>query len=210
MSAFRVEPVVAQPPDRGGELGVLGRHRPAFPGRDDLSRMEREAAHRSEPAAGHATPARAERSGSVLDQQHLRRHRVLQRLPVERPPEEMNREHGLGARRDRVIDPREVEVEGRWVDVDEHRRRTGEPDDARGRREGVRGNDDLISLADPERQHGQVERGSAVRDRDGVLDSARVRDELLELLHLRAHRQRTRLEDLANGLQLGLAELRER
>ena len=36
------------------------------------------------------------------------------------------------------------------------------------------------------------------------------RDELLELLHLRAHRQRTRLEDLANGLQLGLAELRER
>ena len=55
-----------------------------------------------------------------------------------------------------------------------------------------------------------MERRSAVRDRDGVLDPAGLRDELLELLHLRPHRQRTRLEDLANGLQLGLAELRER
>ena len=104
MSALGIETVVAQPPDRGGEIGVLSRHRPAFPGRDDLSRMEGEAAHRPEPAAGHAAPARAERSGSVLDQQHLRRHRVLQLLPVERPPEEMNREHGLRARRHRVVD----------------------------------------------------------------------------------------------------------
>ena len=122
----------------------------------------------------------------------------------------MNGEHRLRARRHRVVDRAEVEVEGRGIDVDEHGCRAGEPDDARRRREGVRGDDDLVSLADPERQHGEVERGSAVRDRDGVLDPARVRDELLELLYLRAHRQRARLEDLANGLQLGLAELRER
>ncbi len=104
----------------------------------------------------------------------------------------------------------EVEVEGRRIDVDEHGRRPGEADDARGRRERVRGHQDLVSLADSERQDREVERSRAVRDRDGVLDPARLRNELLELLHLRPHRQRTRLEDLANGLQLGLAELRER
>jgi hypothetical protein len=122
----------------------------------------------------------------------------------------MNREHGFRARRHRVVDRAEVEVERRAIDVDEHRCRPGEPDDTRGRRERVRGNDDFVSLADPEREHREMKRRSAVRDRDGVLDPAGLRNELLELLHLRPHRQRTRFEDLANGLQLGLAELRER
>ena len=121
----------------------------------------------------------------------------------------MHGEHGLRARRHRLVDLRQVEVEGGGVDVDEHRRRTGEPDDVRGRGEGVGGNDHLVAFPDPERQHGEVKRGGAVRDSDGVLDATGGGDELLQLVHLRPHRQRARLEHGAHLRQLLLPELRE-
>ena len=54
-----------------------------------------------------------------------------------------------------------------------------------------------------------MERRGAVRDGDGVLDAARGRDELLELLDLRAHRQGARLEDGTHLRQLLLPELGE-
>jgi hypothetical protein len=171
--------------------------------------MEREAAGGAEPAAGHPAPLRAQRSGRVLEQHHLRRDRALQLLPVERPPEEVDREHGPGPRRDGVVDLGEIEVERGGVDVDENGGRPGEPHDVRGGRERVGRHDHLVSLADPERQHREMERGGAVGDGDGVLDAARLGDELLELLHLRPHRQRARRQDGTHLRELGLAELRE-
>ncbi len=63
--------------------------------------------------------------------------------------------------------------------------------------------------ADPEREHGEMERRGAVRDGDGVLDAARGCDELLEFVDLRAHRQGARLEDGPDLRQLLLPELRE-
>ena len=54
-----------------------------------------------------------------------------------------------------------------------------------------------------------MERRGAVRDGDGMLDAARGRNELLQLLDLRAHRQGTRLEDGTHFRQLLLPEPRE-
>ena len=122
----------------------------------------------------------------------------------------MDREHGLRPRRYRLVDSAEVEVEGVGVDVDEDGCRAGEPDDVGGRGEGVSRDDHLVAWPDPEREHGEVESGGAVGDGHRVRDAARRRDEPFELLHLRPHRQRARLEDGAHLGELLLPELRER
>ena len=121
----------------------------------------------------------------------------------------MDGEHCFRPRRHRVVDLADVEVERRRVDVDQHRRRTREPDDVRGRGEGVGRDDHLVALPDPEREHGQVEGGGAIRDGDGVLDPAGRRDELLQLLDLRPHRQGAGLEDGPDFRQLLLPQLGE-
>ena len=162
---------------------------------------------RPEPAARHPAPPRSERAGRVLEQQHVRRHGALERLPVERPAEEVDGEDRLRPRRDRVVHLGEIEVERLFVDVDEHRRRAREPDDVRGRRKRVGRDDHLVALSDAEREHGEVKRRGAVRDGDRVLDPAGRRDERLELLDLRPHRQRARLEHGPHLRQLRLPEL---
>ena len=48
-------------------------------------------------------------------------------------------------------------------------------DGVRGRGEGVRGDDHLVALADPEREHGEVQRRRAGRDRDRVRRADRAR-----------------------------------
>ena len=88
--------------------------------------------------------------------------------------------------------------------------RAGQADDVRGRREGVGRDDHLVAGSDPEREHGEVERSGAVRDGDRVLDAAGGGDELLELGHLRPHRQRAGLEHLADGVELLGPDVRRR
>ena len=82
--------------------------------------------------------------------------------------------HGLRPRPD--LDPRRVEVHRLRVDVDEHRPQAGERDDVRRRREGVRGHEHLVAGLEPEREHREVERRRARRDRDRVLGLARPRE----------------------------------
>ena len=90
--------MVAEAPDRVGELGLVGRDGAALAGRDDLARVEREAAHQAERAARRLAVARAERAGRVLDERDLLRHRGLQLLPLDGPAEEVHGEHGLRSR----------------------------------------------------------------------------------------------------------------
>ena len=164
--------------------------------------MEREASELAQAAARHPEPARPERSGGILDQVHVRRDRVLELLPVERPAEQVHADHRLRPWRDGVVDLAEVEVHGLRVDVGEHRFGTDERDDVGGRRERVGGDDHLVALADPERKHREVERGGPVRDADRVLAAADTRELRLELSELRAHRQAARLEHLRDRLDL--------
>ena len=69
----RDDAVMAQAPDRVGELRVVGRDGAALPGRDDLPRMEGEAAHQRRASRRAAAVARAERAGRVLDEHDLLR-----------------------------------------------------------------------------------------------------------------------------------------
>ena len=136
----------------------------------------------------------------------LRRHRALQRLPVERPAEEVDGEHRLRPRRDRLVDPLEIEVERLRVDVDEHRRRAREPHDVRRRREGVGGDDHLVAFA---RSRARAPRDGAPpsrRDGDGVLDPAGLPRRAPRAPAPSGPSSAARLEHLAHGLgQLRLA-----
>ena len=79
---------------------------------------------------------------------------------------------------------------------------SGERDDVGRGREGVRRDDHLVPRPEPERQNGHVQRGRSGRDRDGVLDAARLGEEALELGDLRPHRQVPAFEHLRDGLRL--------
>src|SRR5437588_12899712 len=88
--AAAVDAVVAHLADPLGEVCVRGRHGPALARRDDLARVERQAAEVPEPAARPPAAASAERSGRVLDERDTLRQSVPQPLPVERPAEEVD------------------------------------------------------------------------------------------------------------------------
>ena len=162
--------------------------------------MEAQTARDAETAARAAAVARAERARSVLEQRHVGQ--IVQR---QRPPEEVHAEEQLRARPDANL--RRVDVHRLRIDVDEHRLQPGERDDVGRRRERVRGHDHLVARLEPGGEHGEVERGSARGDGQGVLDLAEPRDLGLELEHLRAHREHPALEDLGHLGELLLAEV---
>jgi hypothetical protein len=189
--------VVAERADALGERCVVRRDRAALAGRDDLPRMEREAAEPAERAARPAAARRAERACGVLDHRQVRV--VVERR---RPAEEMHGEHGLRLRRHAARGVGRVHVHRHGIDVDEHRRRAAEGDDVAGGWERVRGHEHLVARPEPERQHREVERGRPRRHRDHVLDADGVGEQRLELLDLRAHRELPGREHLADLGQL--------
>ena len=189
---------MAHAPDRVGDLRAVRGDGAALAGRHDLARMEGQAAEPPEPAARHPAPPCAERAGRVLEELHPRRKRALERLPVERPAEQVDGDHrprawGHGGRR-----PPGIEVHRPRVDVDEHRRRAHVGDDVRRRRERVRRHEHLVAGPEAEREHGQVERCRPGRDDERVLDGAGLRQQRLELGHLRPHRELPALEHLGH------------
>ncbi len=187
--------MVAQRAHALRQPGVVRGHGAALPGGDDLARMEGEAAEHAEPAAGAAAVRRAERAGGVLDQRQLR-----QLLEPRRPAEQVHGEDRLRVRRDAPRGVLGIDVHRHRVDVDEHGPRAHERDDVRGRRERVRGHEHLVARPDPGREHADVQRRGPGRDGDGVLRAGGAREQPLELLHLRPHRQ---LAALDHGCDLG-------
>ena len=154
---------------------VVGRDGAALAGRDDLARVEREAAGDAEPAAGAAAEPGAERAGRVLEQR-------------QRPGSSSSASRAAGRRGARRARP-SCAASGRrqlrgstFIVAGSTSTSTGrapaQRDDVRGRRERVGGDDHLVARPDPEREHGEVERGGAGRDRDRVRDLAGARDEL--------------------------------
>ena len=63
---------------------------------------------------------------------------------------------------------RGIDEERVRIHVDEHGARTAELHHVRRCGERVRGHDHLVARADPEREHGEMERRGAGRDRGGV------------------------------------------
>ena len=118
----------------------------------------RQPSERRAPPHARPRPARAERAGGVLEQ---RQRRAAPRAGAGRP-KRCTGEDRLRARPD--LDLRRVDVHRLRVDVDEHRPQPGERDDVRGRRERVGGDEHLVARLEPEREHGEMERGRAGGD----------------------------------------------
>ena len=152
---------------------LVRRHGAALARRHDLARVEGEAGGDTERAAGRSAVPGAQRAGGVLEERDLLRHRRLQRLPLDRAAEEVNRHDGARPRGHGGGDRRGIDDERIRVDVDEHRARAAELDDIRRRGKGVRGNDDLVTRPDLEREQREMERSGARRDRRGVCGSDR-------------------------------------
>ena len=79
--AARLDPVMAHPAHGVGDVVVGGRDGAAFASRDDLPRVEREAAEHAEAAARPPARARAERARRVLEQRDAVGHRRDERRP---------------------------------------------------------------------------------------------------------------------------------
>src|SRR4051812_30095030 len=181
---------------------VRGCDRASLPGRHDLPRMEREAAEQPERAAGPACARGPERTGGVLEDRQ-----VGVAIERRRSSEEVDGEDRLCPRRDAGVRVSGVHVHRHRVDVDEHGGCTCERDDVPGGGEGVGGDEHLVAGAEAEREHRDMQGRGARGDGDGVRRSDRICQELLELDDLRAHRQLTGLEDVADLGELGLADV---
>lgn len=134
-------------------------HHAAFPRGDCLGGIERE--------HGGITAQRTDQTTAVRRRQRMRsvlhhRNAVSCRqgeewIHVARQSGEMHRHDHLRSRGDPGLDLRHVEVEGDRVDVHEDRMGTEIPHHLRRGRECVRGGDDLVTRADPERLQGDVQ-----------------------------------------------------
>jgi len=195
----RAPAVVAELPHRVRDCVVGGRDGPALTGRDDLPRMEAEAARDAEPATRAAPVARAKGAGRVFEQRQ-----VGQLVERQRPAEEVHAEQEL---RVPDLELRRVEVHGLGIDVDEARAEARELDDVRGRRERVGRNEHLVTRLEAEREHREVQRRSPGRASERMRDLARGGELRLELGDLRAHREHAALEDLGDLGELLLTDV---
>ena len=194
--------MVAHPPNRVGESGVVGRVGASLPRGDDLARVEGEAREDAETAAPTPLALRSKRTGRVLQEGDADR----QPFDARRPAEEIDGDDRPRLRADR--DSLRVEVHRLGVDVDEHRLGTGKRDDVGGRRKRVRGDEHLVAGTDPEGEDREVKRGRPRRDDDGVLGAAGRGEAAFELGDLRAHGQLPALEHFGDGLGFSGADIR--
>ena len=165
-----------------GEVGVVGRHGPAFAQRGDvLVRLEAVAARLAGSADRPPLVARPHGMGGVVDHRNagLAADR-LEPVDVGRMAREMNGEDGLRPRTDLVAHGRRVQAERFRIDVREHdprspRRRAGGRADERERR-----GDHFILRPDPQDHHAGVERRAAGIEGHGVPGPLVLGEGLLE------------------------------
>ena len=178
---------VAVGADPLGQCVVVGDDHPALTGRDDLVRVEAEAADVAEAARAPVANGGAVRLGRILDHREpvpLRNR--AERVHIDRVPVDVHRHHSAGARRDPALDLVRVHAPGARVAVHEHgdepRLDHGEraADDREAR------DDHLAAGLEAQRGDGREECHRAVADRHPVTDTAVRGPGVLEALHVRA------------------------
>ncbi len=145
---------------------------------------------------------RAEALGGVVEHEQLlfRRDRV-ERVMLGRKPEQVDRQdHARREPRllrggDRPHDARRRDVEGRLVDVGEHRRGAEQHHHLRGRAEREGRADHRIARPDALRHQHQRERVGTARAAHHVPRAAELRQRLLERAHLGAENELAVIED---------------
>ena len=179
---------VAQLAHPSGEGGIVGDCAAAFAaGAKVLAWVEAEAADRANRACAPALPGRAMRLGGVLDDlQAMLRGDRHDGVHVGHATVQVDGDNGLGARRDRALDGRRVDVPGERIGIDQHWRRAGVADGRDRGDEGHGGRDHLVARADAKREQREVQRGGAGIQRHGFLGMGVGGEGFLEGIDLRA------------------------
>ena len=161
--------------------------------------MQAEAADLAEGSDGAAGEARADGLRRIFDDgQAAPRGDLADPIHGGRPSCEMR------PRGDRGLDQGRIDVEI-LTHVDEDRTRARERHPRSRRHEGIRGGDDLVTLADPESAEAEHEGARAACDADGRRASRERREALLEVCDLLAQDELPAVEHrLDRGHELGL------
>jgi len=203
--------VVAKTPHPRGEVLPIGRHHPSFTGRDDLPRMEGEAAHIAEPTHRPALVARADATRRVLD------HRKAvaagsgeDRVHLRRESKQMHRDHRLRPWCDCGLEGLGIEIVRCGVYVGEHSSCAHVLRAVRGGDPGECGDHHLITRAKPEGQDRKMERRRTGGRGQGVGKPMPLRHEFLELARKRALGHPTRVQTAPEEHQFRIVKVRER
>ena len=196
-------PLVGEAVQARGDVVVVRRDHAALARGDLLVRVEGEDRRVAVGAHDAALAARAERLGGVLDDRDaVPRGDGVELLDPARQAEDVHRHDGPGARGDRRLDGRGIEVEGRGVDVREDGLRPL-VERAVGRRdERERARDHLVARAGAGEPHAEVQAGGAAGDGDGVAGADGRGERLLELAQHRAERELAGAQHLEDELLL--------
>ena len=172
-----------QRPRALGDPVVAGRDRaPVAERRKVLGGVEAERRRGRDRARAPVRSTRAGRLGGVLEHRHAERLDLANRREI---AEQVHRDHGLRARRQRRTHRVRGDAERVGVDVAEDRRCAGVRDRLSRRVEGERRHDDLIAWPDAHRAQRDRQRVGAVGDADRVRRAEVGGELLLEGLHLR-------------------------
>ena len=142
--------MLAETAQAGRDIATRGHEHPAFPRGEQLARVKGEGGQIGAGADRLAIVGRADGACRILD--HRDPVRLAQRLhgvEISRDACLVHQDHGAGARGQAWFDRRGRQVLGGLVDVREHGHGPDIPRRVRGRDERERGDDDLVTRADP-------------------------------------------------------------
>ncbi len=191
--------MLPEAPDAIGETATVGHHRAAIAQRPQwLRRKEAEAADVADGAHRAPAAARADGLRRVFDDRHAERQ---QGVDLRGAAEEVHRQDGAGARRDRGGDRGGIQVQRDGIDVGEHRPRADAHDGLGGRDEGEGRGHHLVTRPDVDRREGRDQRVGARRHAHDLLrrDVEPRGEGGLERDHLVAEDEAPTLEHTSEG-----------
>ena len=180
--------VITKPPNPRRDLRIAGRYSSGITQRAQiLARVKAPACDAPTATTDPLAPVpRAMRLRRIVDQQQpVVRGNGCHRIKIGRLAIQMRRQDRLGARGDRGLDPRRVEIVRRRIGLDRHRRRAGHANRQLCRDIAVARNDHFIARANVRRLQREVERVEPVSDPDAMRCAAIGRPSGLERFDFR-------------------------
>jgi len=121
------------------------------------------------------------------------------RIEVRRMAIKVDRQNGFCARRDSSLHGFWIEIEGGVIDIHVHRFRIHVRDGPACGDKGAGRGDHLVTLADVEQKHSDVQSGSAAVEGDAVVGATIMSEILFELGDIRSETKRAVVESAGDG-----------
>ena len=208
--------VLAQQPELRVPVRVVGREHAAVAGAHDLARdgtRSRRCRRCGRPIFSQLPvpgDLAADGAGGVLDDAEIRAVRAIAKIDCRSQGMPIWCTHRIARVRGVIAASISagIDVEGRRLDVDKHRRRAAVADDVGGGDEGVADRDHLVARPDAEGQQRQMQRRRAVRNGAGMRRADELRELPLEGRDLRSLRDPAAEDDAARRVGLALVHAR--